>query len=72
MWLNGKNIVEELCHKYLRKITIKYHSDHRKNRYKTDKKQYNIIFIDEKLAIREIMDSRTTSVHKCRTKLEFK
>ena len=32
-WLNEKYIEEELDHKNVRQITIKYHSDHRKHRY---------------------------------------
>ena len=36
------------------------------------KKQCNTIFIDEKLTIKVIMDCRTTSAHKFRTRLGFK
>ena len=32
-WLNEKHIEEELNHKKLREITIKYHSNHRRHRY---------------------------------------
>ena len=56
-------------------ITIKYCSDHRKHRYELveePKKQSNRVFIDEKLAIKAIMDCKTTSVHKFRTRLGFK
>ena len=35
-------------------------------------KEVNRIFIDEKLAIKVIMDSRTTSAHKFRTRLGLK
>ena len=35
-------------------------------------KQCNRIFIDEKLAVKVIMDCRTTSAHKFRTRLGFK
>ena len=54
---------------------IKYHSDHRKHKYKLVKEQKNLcnkIFIDEKLAIKVIMDYRTTSAHKSITRLGFK
>ena len=53
----------------------KYHLDHRKHRYELvdeSKKQYNRILIDEKLAIKVIMDCKTTSAHKFRTRLGFK
>ena len=59
----------------MREFTIKYHSDHRKHKYELDEepqKQVNRIFIDENLAIKVIMDCRTTSAHKLRTRLEFK
>ena len=36
------------------------------------KKQINRISIDKKLAIQVIMDCRTTSAHKFRTRLAFK
>ena len=76
-WLNEKhkkNIKERLDHKHLQEITIKYHSDHRKHRYELvePKKQVNRIFKDKKLAIKVIMDCRTTSTHKFRTRLGFK
>ena len=54
---------------------IKYHSDHRKHKYKLVKEQKNLcnkIFIDEKLAIKVIMDCKTTSAHKSITRLGFK
>ena len=54
---------------------IKYHSDHRNHRYELveePKKQVNRIFTDEKLAIKAIMDCKTTSAHKFRTRLGFK
>ena len=50
---------EGLDHKHLREIIRKYHSDHRKCIYELveePKKQCNRIFIDEKLAIKVIMD----------------
>ena len=59
----------------MREIAIKYHSDHRKHRYELaeePEKQCNRIFIDEKLAVKVIMDCRATSAHKFRTKLGFK
>ena len=57
------------------KITTKYYSDprkHRCERVEEPKKQSNKIFTDEKLAIKVIMDCRTTSVRKFRTRLVFK
>ena len=57
------------------KITIKYHSDHQKHRYELveePKKQANRIFIDKKLTMKVIMNCRTTSAHKFRTRLGFK
>ena len=61
--------------KLLREIAIKYHWDPKKHRYELveePKKQCNRIFIDEKLAIRVIMDCRTTPSHRFRTRLGFK
>ena len=50
LWLNGKHIEEGLGHKNDdndNKITIKYHSDHRKCRYKlvTEPKNNGIEFL---------------------------
>ena len=73
--LNEKHIEKGLGPKELRKITIKYHSDHPKHRYELveePKKQVNRIFIDKKLTIKVIMNCRTTSAHKFRTRLGFK
>ena len=59
----------------MREITIKYHSDHRKHIYglvEEPKKQCNRIFTEEKLVVKVIMDCRTTSAHKFRTRLGFK
>ena len=75
MCLNEKHAEEKLDHKYFQEITEKYHFDHRKHRYELvdePKKQCNRIFMDEKLAIKVIMDCRTTSSHKFRTRLGFK
>ena len=75
LWFDEKHIEEGLGHKNLQEITIKYHSDHRKHRYELveePKKQCNRIFIDEKLAIKVIMDCRKTPAHKFRTRLRFK
>ena len=75
MWLNEKNIEEGLDDKNLREITTKYNSNHRKHRYEPveePKKQGNRIFIKEKLAIKVIMDCRTTLAHEFRTRLGFK
>ena len=52
-----KNIKEGLDHKSLREVTIKYHSDHRK--YELIEEQFNSIFMNEKLAIKVIMNCRT-------------
>ena len=74
--IKSKNIEERLDHKNLQEITdLKYNLNHRKHRYKLveePKKQSKRIFIDKKLAIKVIMDCRTTSVHKFRTTLGFK
>ena len=75
LWINEKHIEEGLDHDNLREITRKYHSNHRKHRYelvKEPKKHWNRIFIDEKLAIKVIMDFRTTTTHKFRTRLGIK
>ena len=44
----------------------------KKDRVEQPKKQIKKLFIDEKLAIKLIMDCRTTSAHKFRTRLGFK
>ena len=75
LWLNEKHIEEGLDHKNLREITIKHHSNHRKHRYELvdePKKKCNRIFIDEKLAIKVIMDCRIKLAHKFKTRLGFK
>ena len=75
LWLNEKHIEVGLDHKYLKEIIIKYHSDHRKHIYELvekPKKLANRFFIDEKLAIKVIMNFRTTSAHQFRTRLGFK
>ena len=62
-------------YKNLRKITTKYYSNQRKYRYELvqeQKKQCNRIFIDEKLAVKVILDCTATSFHKLRTRLGFK
>ena len=38
LWLNGKHIEEELDHKNVQETTIKYLSDHRKQRHKTSRR----------------------------------
>ena len=75
LWLNEKDREEGLNHKHLRDITINHHSDHRKHRYELatePKKEYNRIFTGKKLPVQAVVDSRTRSVHKCRTRLGFK
>ena len=76
MCLNEKHVEEGLDHKNLREITTTYNSNHRKHRYELveePKKQCNRIFIDAKLAIKVIMDCRTTfKTRKFRTRLGFK
>ena len=62
LWLNEKHMEEELDHKNLRAITLKYLSNHRKHIYElVDKpeKQANRICIDKKLALKVIMDIGT-------------
>ena len=62
-------------YKNLRKITTKYNSNQRKYRYELvqeQNKQCNRIFIDEKLAVKVILDCTATSFHKLRTRLGFK
>ena len=71
LWLNKKHIEEGLDYKNVREITIKYYSDHRKHNYDPLKNQSNMVFIDEELAIRVIMDWRTTSAHKFRDKIRI-
>ena len=62
---------------------VSFRSQNRKHRYELVennelRKQCNIIFIDEKsnqqkvLAVKVIMDCRTASAHKFRTRLSFK
>ena len=61
--LNEKITEEGLDHKYLPEITIKYHSNHRKYRYEIgnkSRKQHNRTSVAKKLAIKKIMDCRTT------------
>ena len=58
----------------MHEIATKYNSYHRKHRYELAEEAQNYvnrIFIDEKLAIKVIMDCRTTSAHKCGTRLGF-
>ena len=75
-WLNEKHIEKfRLYQKNVWEIMIKYHSDHRKHKYKLVEEQKNLcnkIFIDEKIGIKVIMDCRTTSAHKSITRLRFK
>ena len=75
MWLNEKHIEGGLDHKILREITTKYNSNHRKHRYELveePKKQVKRIFIEEKLAIKVIMDCRTAMAYKFRARLGVK
>ena len=79
LWLNDKHLEEGLDHKNLLEISAKCHSDHSviqmSHRHELDNKsenQYNRNFIDIKLDTRVIMDCRTTSAHKFRTRLGFK
>ena len=70
-----KNIEEGLDYKHLREIRTKYHSGNRKHRHElTDKPktQPNRTFIHKELAAKVIMDCRTKSARKFRTKLTFK
>ena len=55
--------------------TIKYISNHRKNRFELvdeQKKQPNRIFVNKESIIKVTIDCRTTAVHKFRTRLGFK
>ena len=57
--LNEKHIEDRLYYKDLRETAIKYNSNHKEHRYKLvdePKKLVNRIFINEKLAIKIIMD----------------
>ena len=71
LWFNEKHIEEELDNK----STIKCHSDLKKHIYELvteSKKQFNRMFIDKKIAIKIIMNCRTTSAHTFRARLVFK
>ena len=72
---NEKHIEQEYDHKNLQEIKIKYHSNHRKHRYKLAdeiKKQPNRILIDKNLVMKVIVDCRITSARKYRIRLGFK
>ena len=74
LWFNEKHREEGLDYKHSRDITINHHSGHKKHRYELatePKKEYNRIFTGKKLAVQAVVDSRTRSVHKCRTRLGF-
>ena len=74
LWLHEKYI-EELDHKNLQGITIKYNSDHRKNRcelVQEPKKQASRILTAKKLAVTVIMCYSTKLAHKFRAILAFK
>lgn len=76
MWLTEKHIKEGLMRNDLWEIITKYHSDHKKHKYKLvdeSKKHSNRIFVKEKLALKVIMDCRTIVAHKLKQKrLGFK
>ena len=58
----------------MQEVKTKYHSDYRIYRYEQveePKKQCKKVLIGKKLAIKVIMDCRTTSVHEFRTWLGF-
>ena len=65
LWLNGKRI-EGLDHKKLQMVSLEYHS--KKYQKSTAQQKFN----KQKLAVKVIMDCRTTSAYKFRTKLGFK
>ena len=70
-----KTYKEGLDYKNLQEITTKYNPNYRKHRYvlaDKPKTQVNGIFIEKKLAIKVIMDCRTTVSHKVRTTLGLK
>ena len=55
----------------MREIITKYHSDHKKHKYKLvdeSKKHSNRIFVKEKFALKVIMDCRTIVAHKLKQK----
>ena len=61
--------LEGLDHKNLREIIIKYHSNHRRQRYELvdePKKQSNRIFIDGKLALKVIVGCTISAVQEFR------
>ena len=70
LWLNEIHI-EGLDHKILQEITTKYNSNNREHRYEQveePKKHVNRIIIGKKLAIKVIIDCRTTLAHKFGTR----
>ena len=70
LWSNEKQMEQGLEHKNLWEITTKYHLSHKKHRYELvdePKKQSNWIFMDEKVAIKVIMDFRATAANEFRT-----
>ena len=75
LWSNEKHIEEGLDYKNLWKIKTKYHSDQRKHRYEVveePKNQFNRTFTNAKLAVKVVMDCRTTLANKFGTRLGFK
>ena len=69
-----RNGTETRVDKILKEITTKYNSNHKKLWYELveqPKKQVHRIFINEKLAIKVVMDCRTTSAHEFRTRFGF-
>ena len=68
LWLNEKHKEKDLDHKNFLATTLSNHSKHRYELIGEPKKQGNIIFIDKKLATIIIMECRTTSGPKFRTR----
>ena len=65
--LNEKHIEEKLDYKNFREIARKYNSDQTNYNYELveePKKHFNRIFVNEKLAIKVIMDCRTAETAK--------
>ena len=75
MWLNEKNIEEQLGHAHLVAITRRYSPEYKKHRYEfvdNPKKQPNRIFLRGGVAVNVIKDCRTPKSCKVKRRLGFK
>ena len=74
--VDWKTYKRRIRYNNLWEIITKYHSDHKKHKYKLvdeSKKHSNRIFVKEKFALKVIMDCRTIVAHKLKQKrLGFK